>query len=228
MDYGLFQMINTIRVLLVDDHTLFREGLGLILDAEPDFEVVGEAEDGQAAVEKACRLQPDLILMDITMPGGDGIEATRTIKRRQPEVIVVILTGQRDRDKVVEALLAGASGYLSKNMRAVDLLEVLRGTWHGKTALPSLLNEQTLQAYRREYQAESLVDEKFTTLTQREQEIVRLVGTGASDREIAHALQLSLNTVKTHIRHILCKLQVKSRREVAQVERQVRQHDDKN
>lgn len=209
-----------IRVLLVDDHALFREGLASIVGAQADMKVIGEAEDGLEAVVKARQLKPDLILMDIEMPDMDGLEATRQIKHEHPEALIVILTVRDDDEKLFEAIKSGAQGYILKNIRSREMLAMLRGALRGEAALSPSLAGRMLEEFRR---LNELVppgmESENVTLTAREKDVLGLVATEKQDKEIAAALNISLNTVKTHMRNILSKLQVSSRYEAAWVAR---------
>jgi DNA-binding NarL/FixJ family response regulator len=209
-----------IRVLLVDDHALFREGLASIVGAQADMEVIGEAEDGLEAVVKARQLEPDLILMDIEMPDMDGLEATRQIKHEHPEALIVILTVRGDDEKLFEAIKSGAQGYILKNIRSREMLAMLRGALRGEAALSPSLAGRMLEEFRR---LSELVppgtEAENVTLTAREKDVLGLVAADKQDKEIAAALNISLNTVKTHMRNILSKLQVSSRHEAAWVAR---------
>ncbi len=131
--------MSRIRILLVDDHDLFREGLAGIISTQPDLQVIGEAGDGLEAIVKARELKPDLIMMDIQMPGCDGLEATQKIKRELPEIVIVMLTVRDEEEKLFEAIRSGAQGYLLKNIRSHDLLEGLRGAMRGEAAIPPIL-----------------------------------------------------------------------------------------
>jgi DNA-binding NarL/FixJ family response regulator len=204
-------------VLVVDDHALFREGMVGILQAQPDFEVVGEAGDGMKALVQARELVPDLILMDIRMPGTDGLEATRLIKRELPETCIVMLTVRDEDEKLFEAIQAGAQGYLLKTVRSRELLELLRGAVRGEAAITPALAGRMLQEFRRlsQWAAAVPAEEKPEALTSREHEVLSLVAKGATNEEIAETLSISLHTVKSHVRHILSKLHVSSRREAA-------------
>lgn len=209
-----------IRVLLADDHTLFREGLASILDAQPDFDVVGEASDGLEAVVKARELLPDLVLMDIGMPGFDGLEATRRIKQELPAVTVVILTVSSDEGKLFEAIKNGAQGYLLKSIRSHEMLDLLRRAVRGEAAITPALAGQILEEFRRlSRQMVASTEEGTVGLTSREQEVLSLVAEGATDKEIAETLCVSLHTVKSHMRNILAKLHVGSRYEAARYAR---------
>lgn len=207
--------MNKTRVLLADDHALFREGLAGILGAQADLEVIGEANDGLEALVKAKELKPDLILMDVQMPGVGGIEAVGQIKQVLPETIIVMLTVRGDDELLFEALKNGAQGYLLKEIRSQDLLEMLRGALRGEAALSPTLAGRVLSEFRRLSKGGGAERESESGLTEREQQVLSQASQGASDKEIAAELNISLNTVKTHIRNILAKLQVSTRREAA-------------
>ena len=205
-----------IRVMLADDHSLFREGLAGILNTQPDFEVVGEADDGLAAIVMAEELAPDLIVMDISMPGCDGVEATGRIKQKLPDVHIVMLTVRDEDEKLFEAIRNGAQGYLLKSIRSRDLVALLRGAVRGEAAISPGLGGRMLEEFRRLAQMEShFPGEETVALTQREQEVLSQVAEGASDQEIADALSISIHTVKTHMRNILSKLHLSHRHEAA-------------
>ncbi len=214
--------MNKVRVLLADDHVLFREGLSGIIASQVDMQVVGEASDGLEAVIKARELQPDLILMDIQMPGCDGLEATRRIKQEQPATTIVVLTVRDDEEKLFEAIKSGAQGYLLKSARSKEVLEMLRGALRGEAAIPPHLAGRMLEEFRRLSRQATASDEEedeIPTLTMREQEVLGLVAQGMADKDIAAALSLSLHTVKSHLRNILAKLHVSSRHEAARLAR---------
>jgi len=207
-----------IRVLLADDHDLFREGLAGIIDAQEDMQVVGEAFDGLEVIVKAEELKPDLILMDIQMPGCDGLEATLKIKKELPETTIVMLTVRDDEEKLFDAIRYGAQGYLLKSIRSRELLEMLRGAVQGEAAISPLLAGRMLEEFRRLSRLEPPESsEEMVDLTLREQEVLGLVSEGLTDKEIAAELSISLYTVKSHLRNILSKLQVSSRREAARL-----------
>ncbi len=210
------------RILLVDDHTLFREGLLTILNAQPDLEVVGQAGDGLEAVVKARELQPDLVLMDIQMPGMDGLEALLRIKRLAPQTTVVMLTVQSNEEKLLQAIKYGAQGYLLKDMPSHDVLKMIRGALRGEAALPPALAARILEEFRRllhQTPDPMASNQEVSLLTPREQQVLSHVAMGGSDKEIAAALNISLYTVKSHVRSILSKLQVNSRHEAARFAR---------
>src|SRR5512142_1210699 len=187
-----------VRVLLVDDHALFREGLAGILRGQPDLQVVGEANDGLEAVVKAREYKPDLILMDVQMPGMDGLEATRQIKLMLPDVTIVMLTIRDDDEKLFEALKSGAQGYLLKDIRSAEMLTMLRGALHGEAALSPALAGRVLAEFRRISKHASAEAGDDSGLTEREQQVLLEVAKGAADKQIAEVLGISLNTVKTH------------------------------
>jgi|Deesub1362A_J573_1020465.scaffolds.fasta_scaffold00784_19 two-component system NarL family response regulator len=207
-----------IRILLADDHTLFREGLAGILAAQPDFQVVGEASDGLEAIVKARELAPDLILMDIAMPGCDGLEATRRIKNELPAVTIVMLTVRDDEAKLFEAIKSGAQGYLLKSIASSEMLRLLRGAVQGEAAITPSLAGRMMEEFRRLSQRIPVADgEEPGQLTARERQVLRMVAEGATDKEIAERLTVSLYTVKSHMRNILAKLQLGSRHEAARI-----------
>jgi two-component system NarL family response regulator len=204
--------------MLVDDHALFREGLSGIIESQPDMQVVGEAEDGLEALVIARELQPDLVLMDIQMPSFDGLEAARQINKELPDTIIVMLTVQNDEEKLFEAIKNGAKGYLLKNISSNEMLDLLRGVMRGEAAISPTMAGQMLDEFRRLSQPnQDERDEPNVDLTQREQEVLGLVAQGMSDKRIAAELSISIHTVKSHLRNILSKLQVNSRREAARI-----------
>jgi len=208
--------LNLIRILLVDDHALFREGLAGILSAQPDIVVIGEANDGLEAVVMAKELQPDLILMDIQMPGCDGLEATQLIKQESPQIVVVMLTVRDEEDKLFEAIKSGAQGYLLKSIRSNQMIDLLHAAMRGEAALSPVLASRMLEEFRRlSISQNSLQPAPVDPLTQREQQVLGLAAAGLSDKEISTQLLISIFTVKSHMRNILAKLQVNSRREAA-------------
>ncbi len=206
-----------IRVLLADDHSLFREGLAGILDALPDFEVVGEANDGLEVIVKARELAPELIIMDVSMPGCNGVEATQRIKAESPETAIVMLTVSDENELLFEAIKNGAQGYLLKSIRSRDLITMLRGAVRGEAAISPTLGGRMLDEFRRlSQQPVRAPGVEVPVLTAREQEVLGLVASGATDMDIAEALCLSVHTVKSHMRNILAKLQLGHRHEAAQ------------
>lgn len=199
------------RVLLADDHPLFRDGVRSLLQAR-GVEVVGEAGDGQEAVEAALRLRPDVVLMDISMPRMDGLEATRLIKARLPQVKIVMLTVSDEDRTLFEAVKGGAQGYLLKNLQAEEFFDLLSGVERGEAPISRSLAGRILEEFARRRGARP--QEEAEELTEREREVLRAVSGGASNREVAAALHISENTVKFHMKNILDKLHLRNRAEV--------------
>ncbi|MEW5940013.1 MAG: response regulator transcription factor [Chloroflexota bacterium] len=211
------------RVLLADDHALFREGLAGIIASQPDMEVVGEANDGLEAVVKAEALHPDLVLMDVQMPALDGIGAARQIRDKAPNAVIVMLTVRDDDAKLFDALKSGAQGYLLKDIQSKEMLAMLRGALRGEAALSPRMAGRMLKEFRRMGArlpaSDAADDESLMDLTKRELETLTLAARGASDKEIADELVISIHTVKSHMRNILSKLHVNTRREAARIAR---------
>ncbi len=201
------------RILLADDHILFRKGLAQLLNSQPDFQVIGEAADGLEALERARELMPDLILMDIDMPRCDGREATRLIKAEMPYVVIVILTVSDDEQDLFAAIKNGAQGYLLKKIDPADLFEQLRGLALGEAALSRLMANKILREFARaEPEPPRTGDDP---LTGRERQVLQLVARGLTNREIAETLVIAENTVKNHLRNILSKLHLDNRVQAA-------------
>lgn len=209
------------RVLLADDHELFRVGLVGLINAQPDMEVAGQAEDGLEALTLARNLRPDLIVMDIKMPVCDGLEATRLIRADWPEARILILTVHDEDEKLFEAIKAGASGYLLKNTHSPDFLRGVRAALAGEAALPPKLAARLLDEFarlaNRPAPEAAPPSAESPDLTSREREVLNLIAADATDKEIAAQLSLSLHTVKTHVRNILSKLHAVNRRHAAKL-----------
>jgi DNA-binding NarL/FixJ family response regulator len=199
----------------VDDHKLFREGLANILNNQPDFQVVGEAGDGLEAQIKARKLKPDLVLMDVIMPGCDGLEATQRIKQELPQTTIVMLTVLEEDENLFQAIRNGAQGYLLKNIRSKDMLDMLRAAMRGEAAITPAMGSRMLEEFRRISHLASQEPQEIEALTRRELEILSLVTAGDSNHEIAAKLHVSIHTVKTHMRNILAKLHQERRHEAA-------------
>ncbi len=199
-----------IRVVLADDHTLFREGIRLLLAGQNDIEVVGEAPDGRHALELACRLRPHLVLMDISMPDMNGLEATRLIRAQAPDVRILVLSMHGDDEYFFRVLEAGASGYLLKEAAPTDLLSAVRCVAAGDMFFyPSLATRLAQESLRRAGSGEERA--AYDGLSGREKQVLGLIGQGHSNQEIAETLCLSINTVQTHRTHIMNKLGLHSR-----------------
>ena len=204
-----------IRVLLVDDHVLFRKGLASLIDPLEDMEVVGEAGDGREALERARELMPDLILMDIHMPGWDGLRATQLIKEEMPYVKIVMLTVSDDDKDLFEAIKSGAQGYLLKNLETEELFELLRGVYRGEAPISHLTAARILDEFTRLAQEGDRYPSAGESLTPREKEVLQLVAQGSTNKEIASQLFITENTAKNHLRNILEKLHVQNRIQAA-------------
>jgi DNA-binding NarL/FixJ family response regulator len=201
----------TVRVLLVDDQELVRAGFRMILDAEPELEIVAEAADGLEALEAVDRHTVDVALMDIRMPNLDGIEATRRLLERSPETRVLMLTTFDLNEYVYEALRAGASGFMLKDARPEKLVEAIRVVADGDALLAPAITRRVIEEYVRRPHAGDGPPAELGELTSRELEVLRLVARGLSNAEIAGQLFLGETTVKTHVAHILQKLRLRDR-----------------
>ena len=203
-----------LKVIIVDDHALFRRGLEMVLENEPDIEVVGEAHDGQQAVDNTRELMPDVVLMDVRMPRRSGIEATQRIKEEMPHVKIVVLTNSDEEADLYEAIKAGASGYLLKEISSEEVADAIRSVVQGHSRISPAMASKLLTEFqamsKRTDDRQPLAPPK---LTERELQILRLVAKGLGNRDIAQQLFISENTVKNHIRNILEKLQLHSRME---------------
>jgi DNA-binding NarL/FixJ family response regulator len=208
----------TIRVLLADDQALLRHGFTMIINAQPDMEIVGEAADGAQAVAQAASLRPDVVLMDIRMPGMDGIEATRRIVAQHTEVRVLILTTFDLDEYAVNGLRAGASGFLLKNVQTADLLAGIRAVASGDAVLAPSTTRRLLDIFASTLPSASTTGtpplDVLAPLTQRERQVFTEMASGASNSEIADRLTLSENTVKTHVNRVLAKLSLRDRVQV--------------
>lgn len=204
------------KILLVDDHILFRQGLYSLLDSQPDMMVVGQASSAAEAMVKTHELQPDTILMDISMPGVDGLEAARQILAEHRNIRIVFLTAHEDEDRLFEAIKLGGKGYLLKNMRTAELLDMLRGLDKNEAALSRQMAAKLLDEFaqmRQKLSQLSGFDDEEIALTERETGILTLAAQGVSNRQIADRLSIAESTVKNHMRNILSKLHLKNRRE---------------
>lgn len=201
--------MKSIRILLADDHTVMRRGLRLLLDSQPEFNVVAEASDGREAVEKAETVQPDVAVIDIAMPNLSGIEAAQRITSALPDVAIVILSMHSDEGYVLRSLKVGAKGYLLKDSAEGDLIEAIKAVHRGKTFFSPEISKMLVEDYIREIRARG-VEDSYDLLTPREREILQLLAEGKSNKEIAQALNLSLYTVETHRRNLQEKLNLHS------------------
>jgi DNA-binding NarL/FixJ family response regulator len=203
-----------IKVLLADDHSLFREGIRSLLEDQDDIEIIGEAEDGLEAIRLVAKLKPSVVLMDINMPVVDGVEATRMILQENANIGIIILTMYPQDEYVFQALKAGAKAYLLKDTRSKKLLEVIRTVHKGQAVIDAEMTARLLDEFRRMANKEEN-EPKFQTLTEQEKKILTLVAAGASNKDIASDLNLSERTIKNYLSIIFQKLQVNNRTEAA-------------
>lgn len=196
-----------IRILLVDDHAVVRQGLRMFLNLDSDLEVIGEAVDGQQGIQMARELRPDVVLMDLLMPVMDGIQAIGVLKQTMPDIEVIALTSVLEDSSVVSAIRAGAIGYLLKDTEADELIRAIKAAANGQVQLSPKAAARLMREVR--------APESPETLTERETEVLRLLAKGKSNKEIAYDLTISEPTVKTHVSSILGKLHVSSRTQAA-------------
>lgn len=206
----MWLFMNKIRILLVDDHAMFRSGLRVLLNLYPDFQIVGEAGNGQDALSAVRELVPDVVLMDIAMPGLDGLVATRRIREDHPQIRVILLTQHENREYVTPALKAGAAGYVLKRAADEELVRAVRAVCQGQTYLDPMIASVVVDDYRRRLE-DTAVDDQFEHLTPREQEVFLLVAKGHTNRDIAEILGISHKTVDYHRTNVMRKLDVHNR-----------------
>ncbi len=204
-----------LRILLVDDHRLFRQGIKSLLDARPEFEVVGSGGNGFEAIELARQTLPEVILMDIEMPECDGLQATQQIKRELPNTQIVILTVVDDDVTVFEAIKSGAQGYLLKDLEAYQLYDLLNGIRQGNAPLSGEIAAKILGEFAHPEQSADDTPRLTDDLSERERQVLEHLVTGMSNKEIAEALTITENTVKTHLANILSKLHLQNRIQAA-------------
>jgi DNA-binding NarL/FixJ family response regulator len=201
---------DAIRVLLVDDHTVVREGLRTFLELQDGIEIAGEAADGEAAIREAERLHPDVILMDLVMPKLDGVGAMQELRRRLPSIRVIVLTSFMQDERLLPAIQAGAAGYLLKNVEPAELARAVRAAHAGGTLLDPTVASRLVEAI-----AQPRGEEPRERLTAREREVLGLIALGRSNKRIALELGIAEKTVKTHVGHLLAKLGVPDRTQAA-------------
>jgi NarL family two-component system response regulator LiaR len=203
-----------IRLLLVDDHAIVREGLRMLLGEVPDLELVGEAKDGLEAVTTAAALRPDVILLDLMLPGLNGIEVTRRILAQQPDCRIIVLTSFADDQNVLAAMQAGAAGYLLKDVLRADLVKAIHQAVQGEPALHPEAQRKLVEHLTRPQPART--DEvDLAELTEREQDVLKLIARGLSNRQIADTLHITEGTVKGHVSNVLSKLHLQDRTQAA-------------
>ncbi len=205
----------TIKVLLADDHTLFRQGIRNLLSTEPDMQVVGEVANAGAAMEKAAELKPDVVLMDIGMPGFGSFEATRHIKKDRPETKVLFLTMYDDEDYLVEGMEVGGNGYVLKDCPATQLLSAIRDVHRGGSYLSPRMLSQLVDDFRSRVKTANRLP-RFATLTGREKEVLKMLAEGQSVKEIAGGLNLSVKTIEAHKFNLMRKLDIHNKAQLVQ------------
>jgi two-component system, NarL family, nitrate/nitrite response regulator NarL len=212
---GKRDSMSPIRVLIVDDHTLFRSGIKLLLQRQKGFEVVGEAGDGLEGVKRAKQLKPDVVLLDLHMPGTSGLEAIPLLREEVPQVEVIMLTVSEDAEDLLEALRAGARGYLLKNIETDFLLDSIRRAVNGESVMSSQMAGKLADLMRDGSKGVAAIESGIEKLTPREREIIAMLARGISNKEIARGLDLAESTVKIHVQGILRKLNLASRVQAA-------------
>ncbi len=205
-------MAESITILIVDDHEVVRKGIKGYLDTLPEYEVVGEADSGEQAVDLVKQLVPDVILMDLMLPGIDGVEATRIVKTISPRTQIVVLTSYHDDSLIFPALKAGAISYILKDMKMNKLAEAITKAHNGEVILHPKVAARVLQNIRKDNQEDSII---YTELTEREMDVLKLIANGYSNNQIAEELVISQNTVKGHVSNILSKLHLADRTQAA-------------
>jgi DNA-binding NarL/FixJ family response regulator len=193
------------RIIIAEDHTILREGLRALVSASPDFEVVGEAEDGREAIRRTEQLEPDLVLMDLSMPKMNGMEAIREIKKRQPRTKILALTVHKTEEFILAVLQAGANGYVLKDATSTELMMAIRSVLEGKCYLSPGVSEKVVEGYL-EGRKGIKCSSSWDTLTQREREILKLIAEGYKNKDIADYLYISVKTVEKHRANLMKKL----------------------
>ncbi|MFQ6122010.1 MAG: response regulator [Dehalococcoidales bacterium] len=201
--------MDKIKILVVDDHAIMRDGIRALLGIHDDIEIVGEASEGKEAIEKALELAPNVVVMDIAMPGMDGLEATRRIRKKNPKVKVLVLTQHDDREYVLSAIKAGTAGFVPKRALGSELVSAIRAVYKGDSFLYPSVAGALIEDYLRQVE-----EEPYDRLTDREREILKLIADGHTSREIADMLFVSLKTVQGHRTKIIEKLGIHNRTEL--------------
>ncbi|MER5713311.1 response regulator transcription factor [Streptomyces sp. NPDC042898] len=213
------------RVFLVDDHEVVRRGLRDLIDDEPDMDVVGEAATAEQALARGPALRPDVAVLDVRLPDGDGISVCRELRSRMPEVACLMLTSFDDEDALLDAIMAGAAGYVLKQIKGSDLVSAVRTVATGQSMLDPATTARLMRSLRDPEAAKPPEDERLAVLSDRERSVLDLIGEGLTNRQIAKRLYLSEKTVKNHISRLLGKLGVERRVQAAVIAAQVHEHD---
>lgn len=207
--------MDKIRILLADDHAVVRAGLRMLLNAQPDMEVVGEAADGREAIEQAEKLSPDVVLLDLTMPGLGGLSALSVIRGKAPGTKVLVLTMHDDEGYLRQVLKAGGSGYVVKKAADMELLSAIRAVQRGETYVHSSLTKALVEeVFERRGEGKAKAPDRFEELSEREKEVLRLLARGYTNQQIADALFLSVKTIETYRARLMEKLQLRTRAEL--------------
>ncbi|MEU3065060.1 response regulator transcription factor [Streptomyces subrutilus] len=214
------------RVFLLDDHEVVRRGLHDLLDAEPDIQVVGEAATAAQALARGPALRPDVAVLDVRLPDSDGITVCRELRSRMPELACLMLTSFDDEDALFDAIMAGAAGYVLKQIRGSDLVAAVRTVATGQSMLDPATTTRLMSSLRGPATGKPPADGRLTVLSERERAVLELVGEGLTNRQIGKRLFLSEKTVKNHISRLLAKLGVERRVQAAVIAAEVREHDE--
>ncbi|MGW2015135.1 response regulator [Streptomyces sp. NPDC001927] len=213
------------RVFLVDDHEVVRRGLRDLIDDEPDMDVVGEASTAEQALARGPALRPDVAVLDVRLPDGDGISVCRELRSRMPGLACLMLTSFDDEDALLDAIMAGAAGYVLKQIKGSDLVSAVRTVATGQSMLDPATTARLMRSLRDPEAAKPPEDERLAVLSERERSVLDLIGEGLTNRQIAKRLYLSEKTVKNHISRLLGKLGVERRVQAAVIAAQVHEHD---
>ncbi|MFJ5260102.1 response regulator [Streptomyces sp. NPDC088387] len=216
---------NPIRVFLLDDHEVVRRGITDLLDAEPDISVIGDADTVEHALVRAPALRPDVAVLDVRLPDGDGITVCRELRSRMPELTCLMLTSFDDEDALLDAIMAGASGYVLKQIRGSDLVSAVRTVASGQSMLDPATTARLMRSLRADPAETPALSPELASLSPRERDILALIGDGLTNREIGKKLYLSEKTVKNHISRLLAKLGVQRRVQAAVLASQLEQPD---
>ncbi|MFF2779569.1 response regulator [Streptomyces sp. NPDC058052] len=216
------------RVFLVDDHEVVRRGLRDLIDDEPDLRVVGEAATADQALARGPALRPDVAVLDVRLPDGDGIAVCRELRSRMPELACLMLTSFDDEDALLDAIMAGASGYVLKQIKGSDLVSAVRTVATGQSMLDPATTARLMRSLRAPEAARPPEDERLAALSERERSVLELIGEGLTNRQIAKRLYLSEKTVKNHISRLLGKLGVERRVQAAVIAAQAHEHEAEN
>ncbi|MFI0828004.1 response regulator [Streptomyces roseolus] len=215
----------SVRVFLVDDHEVVRRGLRDLIDDEPDMRVVGEASTADQALARVPALRPDVAVLDVRLPDGDGIAVCRELRSRMPELACLMLTSFDDEDALLDAIMAGAAGYVLKQIKGSDLVSAVRTVATGQSMLDPATTARLMRSLRAPETAQPPEDERLAALSERERSVLELIGEGLTNRQIAKRLYLSEKTVKNHISRLLGKLGVERRVQAAVIAAQTHEHE---